>query len=147
MPEETNQALCDRVARLERDFERLTTAVGQLGIKACSRCKRFLRTSDPATLFDHGTPVCYGCVLEWWRHQCTQLSVKEREITERALKIWLLRYHHAEVIKNPQKLPKDPPAQLQLVVSCNECLAAGYVDGARCGFCDGRGTVWIVVRE
>jgi len=146
MPEETNQELYDRVARLERDLERLTTGVSLLGIKSCSWCKKFLRSSDPATLFDPGTPVCYGCLLEWWHHQCNQLSVKEREVIERALKTWLLRYHQAEVVKNPQKLPKDPPPQLQIVVSCNECHATGYVAGNRCGYCDGRGTVWIVVR-
>jgi hypothetical protein len=146
MPEETNQELYDRVARLERDLERLTTGVRLLGIKSCSWCSKFLRSSDPATLFDTGTPVCYSCVLEWWHHQCNQLTVQERENIERALKIWLLRYHHAEVIKNPQKLPKEPPPHLQIVVSCNECHATGYVAGTRCGYCDGRGTVWIVVR-
>lgn len=146
MPEQTNQELSDRVARLERDLERLTSGVRLLGIKSCCWCNKFLRSSDPATLFDPGTPVCYNCVLEWWHHQCNQLNVQERENIERALKIWLLRYHHAEVIKTPRKLPKDPAPQVQIVVSCNECHATGYGAGTRCGYCDGRGTVWIVVR-
>ncbi len=134
------------MARLERDLERLTTGVRLLGIKSCSWCNKYFRCSDSVTLFDPGTPVCYSCVLEWWHHQCNQLSVQERENIERALKIWLLRYHHAEVIKNPQKMPKDPPPQLPIVVSCNECHASGFVANTRCGYCDGRGTVWIVVR-
>jgi hypothetical protein len=146
MPAETKESLQDRVERLERDLEHLTTGAGLLGIKACCWCKKFFRTSDPGALFDAATPVCYGCIAEWWRNQCNELNVSQREIIERALKIWLLRYHHAEVVKNPEKLPKDPPPQLQVVVSCNECHATGYVNGARCGLCDGRGAVWIVVR-
>jgi hypothetical protein len=145
MPDDSAQTLNDRLARLECDLEHLTAGVGLLGIKPCSWCKRFLRASDPAALFDHGSPVCYRCIPEWWPHQCGQLSVKEREIAEHELKIWLVSYHHADVVKNPDKLPKDP--QLQIVVSCYECHAAGYLAGVRCRFCDGRGTVWIVVPE
>ena len=64
MPEQTNQELSDRVARLEGDLERLTTGVRLLGIKSCSWCNKFLRSSDPASLFDPGIPVCYSCILE-----------------------------------------------------------------------------------
>ena len=146
MPDEPTRPLYDRLERLEHELERLTAAVGRLGIKPCSWCKKFLRSSEPATFFSRDTPVCYQCVPEWWRYQCNQLSVHEREIIERQLKTWLLRYRHAEVVRGPEKLPKDPPPHLRIVVSCNECQATGYLNKVRCGFCDGRGTVWIVVR-
>ena|ERR1022692_276097 len=94
MPDEPPQPLYDRLERLEHELERLTAAVGLLGIKPCSWCKKFLRSSDPATFFSRDTPVCYECVPEWWHYQCNQLSVNEREIIERQLKIWLLRYRH-----------------------------------------------------
>ncbi len=68
MPEQTNQELYDRVTRLERDLERLTTGVRLLGIKSCSWCNKYFRSSDSVTLFDPATPVCYSCVLEWWHH-------------------------------------------------------------------------------
>lgn len=53
--------------------------------------------------------------------QCNQLSVNEREIIERQLKTWLLMYHHAEVVRGPEKLPKDPPPQPRIVVSRLPC--------------------------
>ena len=146
MPDDPNQALNDRLAALQSDLERLTTGVALLGIKPCSWCKKFFRNSDPGALFDAGGTVCYGCIPEWWLRQSSELSLKQRELIEYELKNWLVRCHHAEVIKAPEKLPKDPLAKLQIVVSCYECSATGNLSGTRCRFCDGRGTVWIVVR-
>jgi len=141
-----NQVLNDRLAGLERDLERLTTGVSLLGIKPCCWCKKFFRTSEPGALFEAGAVVCYGCIHDWWTHQSTELSLKQRELFEYELKNWLVRCHHGEVIKNPDKLLKDPPAKLQIVVSCYECGATGNLSTERCRFCDGRGTVWVVVR-
>ena len=146
MPDETNQVLTDRLAALQSDLERLTTGVALLGIKACSQCKKFFRATEPGVLFEAGVVVCYGCIQDWWNQQSSHLALKQRELLEYELKNWLVRCHHAEVIKNPEKVPKDPPAKLQVIVSCYECGASGTLTGERCRFCDGRGTVWVVVR-
>lgn len=146
MSDDPNQALHGRLDELERYLERLTTGVALLGIKACVWCKKFFRNSDPATLFEVGTTVCYSCVAEWWQSQSIDLSAKQREVVEYELKNWLIRCHHAEVFKSPEKVPKDPSPKLELVVSCYECGASGASGGERCRFCDGRGTIWIVVR-
>jgi len=97
-------------------------------------------------LFEAGPVVCYGCIPDWWHHQSSEMNLKQRELLEYELKNWLVRCHHAEIIKNPEKVPKDPPPKLQIVVSCYECGASGNLGGERCHFCDGRGTVWAVVR-
>jgi len=147
MPDDPTQTLTDRLSSLERDLERLTTGIALLGIKPCSACKKFFRISEPGVLFDAGIPVCYGCIPDWWPQMSADLSTKRREIIEFELKNWLIHYHHAEVFRSPEKLPKDPPPRLQLVVSCHECNASGALDGTRCRFCDGRGTLWIAVRQ
>ena len=105
----------------------------------CSWCKKFLRSSEPATFFSRDTPVCYECVPGWWHYQCHQLSVIEREISERQLKTWLLSYGHAEVVRGPEKLPTELSLRLRIVVSCKQCPATGYLNKVGCGFCDGRG--------
>jgi len=146
MPDDPTQALHDRLTELESHLQRLTTGMALLGIKPCCWCKKFFRSSDPGALFEAGATVCYTCISEWWHHESTQSSLKQREFIEYELKNWLVRCHHAEVFKSPDKLPKDPAPKLQMVVSCYECGTTGAVGGERCRFCDGRGTVWIVVR-
>ena len=145
MPDDLTQALTDRLAGLERELERLTTGIALLGIKPCVWCRKFFRNSDPGILFEAGPTVCYGCIPEWWHHQSDELTTKQRETVEFELKNWLVRAHHAEVVKSPDKLSKDPVPKLQIVVSCYECGASGNLHDERCRFCDGRGTVWVVV--
>jgi hypothetical protein len=146
MPDDPTQSLDDRVAQLQRDLEHLTTGVALLGIKRCCWCKRFLRTADPGLLFDAGPAVCFACIPAWWPSHSSELTLKQREVLEYELKNWLVRCHHAEVIRSLEKLPKDPAPRLQIVVSCYECNASGNISGERCRFCDGCGTLWIVVR-
>ena len=146
MPDDPNQVLHDRLAELTSHLERLTTGVSLLGIKPCVWCKKFFRSSDPGVLFEAGTTVCYTCIPEWWQHQSGEVSLKQKEFIEYELKNWLVRCHHAEVFKSPEKLPKEPPPKLQMVISCYECGASGNLNGENCRFCEGRGTVWAVVR-
>lgn len=144
MADESTQLLQDRLVKLERDLDHLARGVGLLGIKPCCWCGKFFRSIEPATLFDHGAPVCFRCIPDWWHRQSGLLGVKEREIAEHAMKMWLIGYHHADVIKRQEDVPKNP--QLELVVGCYECHASGYLHDVRCRFCDGRGTVWVVVK-
>lgn len=146
MPDDPNQVLHDRISELERDLDSLTTGVALLGIKRCSWCKKFSRTSDSGLLFDSGATVCFGCIPAWWPQYSTEVTDKQRQILEFELKNWLVRCHHAEVIRNPEKLPKDASPRLQIVVSCYECGGSGNNAGERCRFCDGRGSIWILVQ-
>jgi hypothetical protein len=147
MPDDPNQALHDRLAGVQQDLERLTSGLALLGIKPCGSCKKFFRTSEPGAVFESSVVVCYGCIPDWWNQQSGEMNLKQRELLEYDLKNWLVRCHHAEVLKNPEKLPKDPPPKIQIAISCHECGASGNLDGERCRFCEGRGTVWIVVRQ
>jgi hypothetical protein len=113
---------------------------------ACSCCKKFLRRSDPGALFDAGELVCYGCIPEWWPQRAAQVGIKEREVLEGKLVFWLRDFHHAETFKDPAKLPEASLQELQIVATCLECRGAGRSMGQeRCRFCEGRGTVWVIV--
>ncbi len=96
-------------------------------------------------LFDCGELVCYGCVPEWWQRRRTELSVRDREVVERKLTRWLLDHHHAELIEQSAKLPESQLQELQIVVACHECHGTGILRRERCLYCDGRGTVWVVI--
>jgi len=145
MSDDPTQPLHNRIAELERDLLDLTTGVALLGIKRCSWCKKFSRTSDNGMLFDSGATVCFGCIPAWWPQYSTEVTDKQRQILEFELKNWLVRCHHAEVVRNPEKLPKDASPRLQIAVSCYECNGTGTSAGERCRFCDGRGSIWILV--
>jgi hypothetical protein len=146
MADDSTQVLNNRIADLERDLEHLTTGVALLGIKRCFWCKKFYRTSEAGLLFDSGATVCFNCIPAWWPQYSTEVTDKQREIVEFELKNWLIRCHHAEAVRNPEKLPKDPPPRLQIVVSCYECKGTGDNAGERCRFCDGRGSIWVLVQ-
>ncbi|HEY3972615.1 MAG TPA: hypothetical protein VGM18_06400 [Candidatus Sulfotelmatobacter sp.] len=147
-PSVENQVPEDRLANLQRDLDRLTAGVSLLGIKPCHSCGKFFRSANPATLFEsRGNTICYDCLPEWWENYCGRLNATDREIAEHTLKIWLVTHHGAEVINRPEKLRKDPPPRLQIAVSCFECHASGHLGEDRCHFCDGRGSMWVVVIE
>jgi len=146
MPDDPTQDLHNRIGELERDLQHLTTGVALLGIKRCNWCKKFSRTSDSGLLFDSGATVCFACIPEWWPQYSNEVAPKQREIVEFELKNWLIRSHHAEVVRDPAKLPKDASPRLQIVVSCHECNGTGNAAGERCRFCDGQGSIWILVR-
>jgi len=145
-PPVSHPPLDDILARHEFDLARLKEAFGLLGVNACARCKKFFRRADPGALFDAGELVCYGCISEWWAQRCAQLSSKDREALEGKLVFWLRDHHHAETFKDPAKLPESSQQELHIVASCLECHGTGKLMGQeRCRYCDGRGTVWVIV--
>ncbi len=147
MPDYPEKELDERLAGIERRLRHLTAGLGLLGVKPCSWCGVFYRRSDPGALLDCGELVCYDCVSPWWLHRCPELSVKDRQTAESGLRRWLVTYHHAEVIGQLRHLPKPEGLLMKLVTSCEQCDASGKTyTGERCPHCDGRGTVWVVVR-
>lgn len=147
MPEKSEASVEEILARQALDLDRLKDAFGLLGVSPCSWCKKFLRRSDPGALFDAGGElICYSCIPEWWPQRCAQLSTKDRESLEGKLVFWLRDYHHAELFKDPAKLPESSLQELHIVANCLECRGTGKSLGQeRCRYCDGRGTVWVIV--
>jgi hypothetical protein len=136
----------DIVARQALEIERMRDAFALLGVNPCAWCKKFVRRSDPGAMFDGGELVCYGCILEWWPQKSAQLSGKEHENLEGKLVFWLRDYHRAETFKDPAKLPESSQQELNIVANCLECHGTGKSLGEdSCRFCDGRGTVWVIV--
>jgi len=145
--DDSGKGLDQRLASLERDLEHLKNGLGLLGLKPCSWCRVFYRRSDPGALFHHGEFVCYQCILPWWWHRSPELSANDRLKAERELRRWLVSHHHAEVILRPGNLPKPERLLLKLVTGCDECEGSGKTKtGALCHHCEGRGTVWVVIR-
>ena len=147
MPEESVASVDEILSRHRLELDRLKDALGLLGVSACSRCEKFLRRTDPGALFETGGErICYGCLREWWPQRCAQLSAKDRENLEGKLVFWLREHHHAELFKDPAKLPESSVQELHLVANCLECRGTGKSMGQeRCRFCEGRGTVWVIV--
>jgi hypothetical protein len=146
MAEPSDPRLDELLERHEFKLNRLKEALGLLGVNACSWCKKFFRRSDPGALFDGGELVCYGCISSWWTRCCTELTTKDRETLEGKLVYWLRANHHAEILKDPAKLPESSLQQLNIVANCLECRGTGTSLGEeRCRYCAGRGTVWVVV--
>jgi hypothetical protein len=146
MPENFKEPIEDIVARQTLEIERLKDALALLGVSQCSWCKKFYRRSEAGSLFDAGELVCYPCIREWWPHRCPQLNSKERENLEGKLVFWLRDYHHAETFKDPAKLPEASDQELHIIANCLECKGMGKSLGQEsCRFCEGRGTVWVIV--
>lgn len=146
MPDKTDSSVEEGLARQAQEIERLKDALGLLGVNPCSWCKKFVRRTDPGALFDAGELLCYGCIAEWWPQRCSQLPEKERETLEGKLVFWLRDHHHAELYKDPAKLPESSQQELHIVANCLECRGTGKSLGQeRCRYCDGRGTVWVIV--
>jgi hypothetical protein len=146
MPDHSDSPPDDVLKRHESELSRLKEALNLLGVNACSWCKRFLRRSDPGSLFDAGDLVCYGCIHEWWLQRSAQLLAKDREDMESKLVFWLRAHHDAEIFKDPAKLPENSLQQLNLVANCLECRGTGKSMGLdECRYCNGRGTVWVIV--
>jgi hypothetical protein len=133
------------LSRIEHDLHDLVDGLALLGVKRCSQCKRFFQSSDPGALFDHGKLVCFACIPEWWAVQSEQLSVASREELGVKLASWLRKHHRAEVMK---EAPEKSDTALQVVTACRECRGSGkLLEGERCRFCGGLGTVWNVIRR
>jgi len=135
------------LARVEHDLKDVIGALALLGVKRCSRCKQFFRSADPGALFDYGQLVCYTCVPDWWPSESRGLGVEERERVEGKLASWLRKYHRAEVVKvTPGSTPDATNTEFQIAAKCQECGGSGkLMEGERCRFCNGLGTVRIVV--
>jgi hypothetical protein len=146
------QSMRERLASIERDLERVKAGLGLLGVTPCSWCANFYRHSDPGSLFrslsNSAELVCYDCIPRWWLHRCPELGAEDRKKAERLLRRWLVSHHQAEVILQAEHLPKPERVMLNLVTGCEECDGGGKTEtGRRCHHCDGRGTVWVVVRS
>ncbi len=138
LPEQLRETL----ARVEREQGLLQEALFLVGLKRCSQCGRFFRSSEPGALFDGGESVCVDCVERWWEQRRQQLCVKDREVIERRLVNWLVNHHGAKLA--PQ-LTEATAGSMQIVAGCVQCDGLGTVAGRRCSSCGGRGTVWLVV--
>jgi hypothetical protein len=140
-------SLFETLMRIDRDLNDLIGALALLGVKRCSQCRQFFRCADPGALFECEQAVCYGCIPDWWSSVSTRLGVSDREHIEGKLASWLRKHHHAEVIKaTPGSVPDVSSAEFQIVAKCLECAGSGkLMEGERCRFCNGLGSVRIVV--
>jgi hypothetical protein len=143
----TDNSLFETLSRVEHDLNDLIGGLALLGVKRCSQCKQFLRCLDPGALFDCGQLVCYSCIPDWWSSESTRLGVEERERVEGKLASWLRKHHRAEIVKvTPGNVPETTNAEFQIAAKCQECAGSGkLMEGERCRFCNGLGTVRIVV--
>jgi hypothetical protein len=151
MPEKSDPRVEETLTRLQLDLDRLKDALNLLGVSACSWCEKYFRRTDPGAIFDAGKPVCYGCIPQWWPQCCAQLRGKDgededREDIESRLVIWLRQHHHAELFKDPAKLPDSSLQEVHIVAKCLECHGTGLLMGKeKCRFCEGHGTVSVIV--
>jgi hypothetical protein len=135
------------LSRVEHDVNDLMDGLALLGVKRCSQCRKFFRCADPGALFDCGQLVCYICIPDWWSCESMRLSVTDRERAEGKLASWLRKHHRAEVVKAaPGTVSDTTNAEFQIAAKCVECSGSGeLMEGERCRFCNGLGTVRIVV--
>jgi hypothetical protein len=142
-----DNSLFESVSRVEHDVNDLISALALLGIKRCSRCRQFFRAAEPGALFDCGALVCYGCIPDWWSFSSTRMAVTDRERAEGKLASWLRKYHRAEIVKEtPDKAADTSNVEFQMIAKCLECSGSGkLMEGERCRFCNGAGTLRIVV--
>lgn len=141
-------SLLQAVEHMEHDLNDIVAAFALLGIKRCSECRQFFLSSEAGALFDCGQLICYACIPGWWHSLSAQLSVADREKVEGKLSSWLRKYHGAEVVKQQKGKEYDQiaPGQFHIVVQCTECGGSGkLLEGERCRFCNGFGTVRLVM--
>jgi hypothetical protein len=142
-------SMFETMVRVEHDLSDVIAALSLLGVKRCSQCKQFFRSADPGALFENGQTVCYKCIPAWWSSLSTRLGIVDRERLEGKLATWLRKHHHAEVVKEtPGVSPDAANTEFQMVARCVECAGTGkLMEGERCRFCNGFGTVRIVVPQ
>jgi hypothetical protein len=136
----------ESLEQMQRDLNDVIKALALLSVKRCSYCKQFFNCSEPGALFDYGQLICYGCIPDWWHSLSAQMSVADREKLEASLSGWLKKYHEAGVIREEHGKPmQSNPQEFRIAVHCTECRGSGkLLEGERCRFCKGLGTVWIV---
>jgi hypothetical protein len=137
----------ETMVRIEHDLSDVIDGLALLGVKRCSECKQFFRSADPGALFENGHTVCYRCIPDWWSSSSLRLAVTDRERLEAKLASWLRKHHRAEVVKETAGKALDTSGvEFQIVAKCAECGGSGkLMEGERCRFCNGFGTVRIVV--
>jgi hypothetical protein len=137
------------LARVEQKLNNLTQGLSLLGIKRCSQCDSFFRSSDPGTLFSSGREqVCFECIPAWWPVRREQLSCEDAQKVEADLVFWLRGFHAARLVKGSSKPADNKPVKFELMAKCLECRGSGTLLGdRRCRYCDGLGTVQVVVPE
>jgi len=140
-------SLVETLAQVQTELKDLISALALLGIQRCSRCRRFFRSSESGALFDYGELVCFACVPAWWHSVSGTLSMIDREKLEAKLSSWLRKYHQAQVIRQEKdEVPSLSQCNFQMVVHCAECNGSGkLLEGERCRFCNGFGTVRVVI--
>jgi len=136
--------LVQTLADIELELSRIKGALGLLGVRACSSCKIFFRTSEPAALFHAGEAVCYRCIPDWWASRRPQLDSDLRERIEHRLVHWLVQQHGARVIHHPEK-QAESACETRIIASCMECRGTGKHNGGRCPHCYD-GNVWVVMK-
>ena len=146
---ELEDQLPEVMSGIERNLNDLVQGLGLLGVKRCCHCKKFFRASDPGTLFDSGGGlVCFDCIPGWWAARREQLACEERQEIEGNLVFWLRSFHHARSFKDFDKPSGKQRVKFELMASCLECRGTGtYLGDKRCRYCDGPGTVRVVVPE
>lgn len=140
-------SLLETLARVQHDLDDLIGGLALLDVRRCSQCRQFFRSAEPGSLFECGQLICYGCISDWWFAYSMRVSVVDRERTEGRLAAWLRKYHRAEVVKETADKALDSASiHFQIVAKCLECAGSGkLLEGERCRFCNGFGTVRIVV--
>lgn len=143
----TDDSLFETLSRVERDLNDLIGGLALLGVKRCSQCKQFFRCADPGAIFECDQIVCYNCIPDWWSSLSVRVGIDERERIEGKLASWLRKHHRAEVVKvTSGNVPDTTNAEFQIAAKCQECAGSGkLMEGERCRFCNGLGTVRIVV--
>jgi hypothetical protein len=139
----------ESLSRIEQDLNDLIAALALLGVKRCSQCRQFFRGAEPGVLFDCGELICYKCIPKWWPSVSQRLSAADRERVEGKLASWLRKHHRAEVVKEITGKGSDASdIEFQMIAKCVECAGSGkLMEGERCRFCNGAGTVRIVVPQ
>jgi hypothetical protein len=147
MSNDAEGSLEERLTRIERELERQKTGLRLLGVEACSRCETFYQRSDARSLFNCGELVCFKCIQQWWLERCPKFNPKDRLRAEGELCRWLLNHHQGELIRRLVDLPSAEQLRIKLVVACESCNGEGKThSGRKCSQCDGRGSLWVVVR-
>ena len=147
MSNDSEGNLEERLTRIERELERHKTGLGLLGVEPCGRCDIFYQRSHPGTLFSCGELVCFNCIQHWWLDRSPKLDPNDRSRTESELCRWLLNHHQGELIRRLADLPSAEQLRIKLVVGCESCNGEGKThSGRKCTQCDGRGSLWVVVR-
>jgi hypothetical protein len=141
---DAGQACSEDFAQLAEELALVSDGLLLLRLRRCSQCRKFYRSSDRGALFDGGELVCRNCIEQWWASRFAELKVPDREAMERRLANWLLGYHGAKVRQWPQGDGELLPA-FRLVMNCVRCDGSGVIGATRCGSCQGRGTVRVVV--